>query len=98
MSERLMKMAEKSRGMTDHEMRALAAAKLRQDDQIDLTDPDAPEVKDWSKARRGTLFRPVKQPVTIRLDSDLVAWFKDQGDSYQTRINAALREYVERHR
>ena len=93
-----MKMGDKSRKLTEVEKAALEAAKLHQDDQVDLTDPDAPEVRDWSKARRGVLFRPVKQPVTIRLDADLVAWFKDQGDSYQTRINSALREYVERHR
>ncbi len=32
-----------------------------------------------------------KQPVTIRLDRDLVEWFKRDGDGWQTRINAELR-------
>lgn len=32
-----------------------------------------------------------KQPVTIRLDRDLVEWFKQSGDGWQTRINKALR-------
>jgi len=31
----------------------------------------------------------------MRLDADLLAWFKGQGGMYQTRINAALRQYVE---
>ncbi|MDI7775310.1 BrnA antitoxin family protein [Asticcacaulis sp. EMRT-3] len=48
-------------------------------------------------ARRGMLYRPVKQPLSLRLDADVVARFKDAGDGYQTRINRALREYVENH-
>jgi uncharacterized protein (DUF4415 family) len=62
---------------------------------IDLT--QMPEVLDWSDAIQGKFFRPVKQPFSIRLDSDIVAWFKSSGDGYQTRINAALREYVLAH-
>jgi uncharacterized protein (DUF4415 family) len=37
-----------------------------------------------------------KKRITIRLDADLVAWIKDQGPGYQTRINAILREAMER--
>lgn len=36
-------------------------------------------------------YRPLKQPVTLRLDADILAWFKKQGRGYQTRINQALR-------
>jgi uncharacterized protein (DUF4415 family) len=39
-------------------------------------------------------YRPVKQPVTLRLDADVLAWFKRQGRGYQTRINKALRELM----
>jgi uncharacterized protein (DUF4415 family) len=39
-----------------------------------------------------------KQRLTLRLDTDLVDWFKAQGPDYQTRINAVLRAYVERAR
>ena len=54
-----------------------------------------PEVADWSNAVRGRFYRPVKQQLTLRLDADLVAWFKADGAAgYQTRINRALREYV----
>ena len=69
--------------------------KSRQDSEID-TD-DIPEIRDWSKANRGQFYRPVKKQVTLRLDADLVAWFRSQGKKYQTRMNAALREYMERH-
>jgi uncharacterized protein (DUF4415 family) len=39
-------------------------------------------------------YRPLKQPVTLRLDADVVAWFKKQGRGYQTRINRALRKLM----
>jgi len=65
-----------------------ALAKLP-DDQIDLS--DIPEVKDWSGAVRGLFYRPVKKPLTLRLDADILAWLKSQGPGYQTRINRILR-------
>ena len=67
------------------------------EDQIDTT--DAPEILDWSDARRGVFYRPVKQQITLRLDADIIAWFKAQardGRGYQTDINGALREHVHR--
>ena len=41
-------------------------------------------------------YRPVKKPVTLRLDADVLAWFKKDGRRYQTRINSALRKVMER--
>ena len=67
------------------------------DDQIDTT--DAPEILDWSDARRGVFYRPVNQQITLRIDADIIAWFKAQapdGRGYQTDINGALREHVQR--
>jgi uncharacterized protein (DUF4415 family) len=61
---------------------------------------DIPEQRDWRGARRGVFFRPIKQQLTLRLDADLIAWFKGHapnGEGYQTRINRALREYVAQH-
>ncbi len=65
------------------------------DEDIDLS--DMPEVLDWSNAIRGKYYRPIKKPYSLRLDEDVVAWFKAKGDGYQTRINAALREYMLSH-
>ena len=65
------------------------------DHQIDTA--DAPEILDWSDARRGVFYRPVKQQITLRLDADIVAWFKAHargGRGYQTDINGALREHL----
>ena len=65
----------------------------------DLTDPDAPEVTNWDSAVRGGLYRPVKRPVTMRVDADVLEWFRSRhAKGYQTRINAILREYIARHR
>ena len=44
----------------------------------------------------GDLYRPLKKPVTVRLDADVIAWFKKDGKRYQTRINTALRKVMER--
>lgn len=60
------------------------------DEDIDTS--DIPEVTDWSKAVVGKFYRPIKQPVTVRLDADIVAWLKSTGPGYQTRINALLRD------
>jgi uncharacterized protein (DUF4415 family) len=60
---------------------------------------------DFSRAQRGPVIpvSPGKTRITIRLDDDLIEWFKDQvhragGGNYQTLINVALREYVEKKR
>jgi uncharacterized protein (DUF4415 family) len=61
-------------------------------------DDDAPElVADvWEQAR--PIFPKAKERVTMRLDADLLQWFRRQGRGYQTRINAILRGYVEHQR
>lgn len=63
------------------------------------TRPDAPEGPDlgpdfWKSARVVHPQAP-KQQLTMRLDADVVAWFKAQGKGYQTRMNAVLRSYYE---
>lgn len=77
------------------EIAALAALAALADEEIDTS--DIPEILDWSGAKRGLLYRPVKQQITLRLDADVVAWFKASapgGRGYQTQINRVLREYA----
>jgi uncharacterized protein (DUF4415 family) len=50
----------------------------------------------YAIARMKELYRPVKSPVTMRLDADVIAWFKRDGPRYQSRINDALRKVMER--
>ncbi len=77
------------------EIEALAALP---EDAIDTS--DIPEVRDWAGAKRGMFYRPIKRQLTLRIDADIVDWFKrstGDGKGYQTNINQALREYVDRH-
>ena len=67
------------------------------DEDIDYSDiPAIPEDFDWSRA---TLVKPQhKKQLTLRLDAEMVAWFKRQGRGYQTRMNAVLKSFYEAHR
>jgi uncharacterized protein (DUF4415 family) len=81
------------------ELAQLKALEALPDERIDTGDiPEAP-AENWAFARHGRFYRPVKQQITLRIDADLIAWFKDHaaGEGYQTRINAALRDYVLHH-
>ena len=64
------------------------------DEDIDTS--DIPELDD-NFFQQAELHLPVKKPVTIRLDADVLEWFKGQGHGYQTRINNLLRKYMEAH-
>jgi uncharacterized protein (DUF4415 family) len=74
------------------ELEALAALP---DSDIDTT--EMPPITDWSNAVRGPFYRPIKRPLSLRVDADVLDWFQRQGQGYQTRMNSALREYAERH-
>lgn len=67
----------------------------------DQTLPDAPEAEDlgaefWKNAR--VVLPPGKTSVHLRLDSDVVEWFKAGGKGHLTRMNAVLRAYFEAHK
>jgi uncharacterized protein (DUF4415 family) len=84
--------------LTAAQIRELEALEQLPDDAIDTS--DIPEVHDWSGAVRGLFYRPVKQQLTLRLDADIIAWFRQraaQGRGYQTQINRVLRDYVRNH-
>lgn len=71
----------------------IRALKRMKDSEIDTI--DIPPVSDWSRAVVGKFYRPIKKPLTIRLDADVLAWLKGAGSGYQTRINALLRSAME---
>ena len=66
------------------------------DADIDTSDIPVLPAENWAFAKRPGLYRPVKKPVTLRLDVDLVEWFKGHAPEggYQTEINRVLRRYV----
>ena len=83
--------------LSDEQIAELDALAELPDDQIDTS--DIPEILDWSDGRRGVFYRSIKKQITLRLDEDIVAWFKikaKDGRGYQTDINRALREHVQR--
>jgi uncharacterized protein (DUF4415 family) len=86
----------KTKPFSSDELEQLAALAALPDDEIDTS--DIPEVSEanWALARRGAFYRPLNQPVTIRLDADVIGWFKDHADGsgYQTAINRVLRQHV----
>ena len=89
-------MTKRDSDLTDEQRAELDALETLPDDQIDTS--DIPETLDWSGTKRGLFYRSVKQQITLRLDADVVAWFKQQapdGRGYQTDINRALRSHVE---
>jgi len=60
--------------------------------EIDTSDiPELPESA-WKNVVRGRFYRPIKQAVSLRLDADVIAWLKKDGEGYQTRANRMLRE------
>jgi len=56
-----------------------------------------PEVVDWTGAEIGRFYRPLKRPVTMRLDDDVIEWLKSYGRGYQTKANLLLRHAMEAH-
>ena len=66
--------------------------KVMKDEDFDTN--DIPEL-DEEFFRNAVWRLPGKQPVTIRIDTDVLEWFKGQGKGYQTRINQLLRRYME---
>ena len=60
-------------------------------------DPDAAPIDiDWSDAV--LVVPPKKQAISIRVDEDVLNFFKKQGEGYQRRINAVLRSYMQQKR
>jgi uncharacterized protein (DUF4415 family) len=72
------------RAMTDEDIERAAAS-----------DPDAPMTTeaDWANAR--IVWPEGKEPISIRIDRDIVQWFGNLGIDYRAKINAVLREFVE---
>jgi uncharacterized protein (DUF4415 family) len=77
------------RKLTKEQKRDIRAIASKRDEGIDFS--DAPAVVDWSGAEIGKFYRPTK-PVTMRLDSDVIAWLKADGRGYQTKANWLLRQ------
>ncbi len=72
------------------ELAALREADAR-DDVVDMSEIAPLEDAFWRAARPNPFFRPMKEQVTVRLDTDVLAWLRAGGRGYQTRLNDVLR-------
>jgi uncharacterized protein (DUF4415 family) len=71
----------------------MANMKQKEDEEIDFS--DIPEILDWTGFVRGKFYRPVKKQVSLRIDADVLEWFKQRHPKYQSAINSALRQYIQ---
>lgn len=90
------------RASTSRRSRTDLARVRSQPDSSIVRDGDAPE---WTPemfakaaARKGLKPLPKKSLLSLRVDADVIAWFKAQGAGYQSRMNALLRAYMEAHK
>ena len=74
--------------------------KTMKDSEIDFSDSPELTPDQFARAivRRGLQTVPRKSQLTLRLDQDVLEWFRQQGQGYQTQINALLRAYMNAHK
>jgi uncharacterized protein (DUF4415 family) len=68
------------------------------DEMIDYSDIPPLGEDFWKNAIRNPYYKPVKKQLTVRLDADLIAWLRNAGKGYQTRLNNILRQEMLRER
>jgi len=84
--------------LTPEQQVRLKAIAAMPDAEIDYSDMPRQTVPvQWTKPG-ALILAENKQQITLRLDADVLSFFKDTGKRYQSRINAALREYMNAHR
>jgi uncharacterized protein (DUF4415 family) len=69
------------------------------DEDIDFSDQPEATAEDFARGivRIGLKAVPPKEQITLRLDADVLGWFRERGAGYQTQINALLRAYMNEH-
>ena len=80
--------------ISDKQRRELKRLADRPDSQIDFS--DAPERQPQSSdIQVGRFYRPIKQSVSLRVDADVLHWFRGRGKKYQTHMNEVLRREMQ---
>lgn len=85
-------LARKRPRMTADLLKEISALNKMSDDEIDTS--DIPERLDWSNAQVGKFYKPIKTQISLRVDADILNWFKEQSNQYSSLMNQALRTYV----
>lgn len=88
----------RARALPAYLQKELAALANLDDRNIDTS--EIPEITnaEWSRRNVGPIYRPIKKSISLRLDADVLEWFRARGQGYQTAMNRVLREYVTSHR
>ena len=90
--------------MADEDIRRYSAAEIEKmiaEGDYVPTSPDAPEIEldeDFWRNAKIIMPKSAKEAISLRVDQDILAWFRNQGRGYQSRMNAVLRAYVESQR
>lgn len=88
--------AKKLKSRTDY-----ARLDAMRDEDIDTSDAPKLSPEAWAKAvvrRGGVQVKEPKPQITIRLDADVLEWFRARGKGYQSEMSALLRAYMEEHK
>lgn len=75
--------------MTEEERRRIESIR---DEDIDYSDIPPLDEDFFKRAKVGVFYRPIKAPVTMRIDKDVLDWLRSKGAGYQTRANQILRD------
>lgn len=80
--------------ISNRERQQLQRLARKPDSEIDFS--DVPEITSVpSKVYVGRFYRPIKQLVSLRVDADVLAWFRGRGKKYQTYMNEVLRREMQ---
>ena len=80
--------------LTENQRAELEALKAMPDQDIDYSDIPPNTPGQWQDASVGRFYQSAKDPLTLPIDADVLAWFKAQGGDYPARINALLRQVM----
>ena len=81
--------SEELKPLTGDELDRIASIR---DEDIDFSDIPPIDPEQWKDAVRGKFYRPRKEAISLRVDADVLHWFRSKGSGYQTRMNQVLRE------
>lgn len=78
--------------MSQDLLRELSTIETMSNAEIDTN--DIPERLDWSDAEVGKFYKPIKTQISLRVDTDVLSWFKSRSKQYTSMMNQALRAYI----
>ena len=83
------------RPMSSARQRRLARLAAQPDAEIDFSEIPPLTEKFWKNAVRNPFRRPAQKQLTVRLDTDVVAWLRREGEHYQSKLNGLLRKAMQ---